>query len=132
MFPVEDIVNGFILLLESAEDIALDIPDAANELALFLARAIIDNILSPLNLEEIDSQLKPGSIGSKIVCMACSLLGAFLVGECILRCWGGGTSWEVEDAVPIPVGLLPTRDRNYYSITGDQAKYEHVRTTECG
>ena len=32
MFPVEDIVNGFILLLESAEDTALDIPDAANEL----------------------------------------------------------------------------------------------------
>ena len=36
VFPVEDIVNGFVLLLESTEDTALDIPDAANKLALFL------------------------------------------------------------------------------------------------
>ena len=42
MFPVEDNVNGFILLLESAEDTTLDIPNAANELALFLARVVID------------------------------------------------------------------------------------------
>ena len=62
--------------------------------------------------------------------MARSLLGAHLAGDCILRCWCGGTGWAVEDAVPIPVGLLPTRDRNYYSITGEQAKYEHVTTTE--
>ena len=55
VFQVEDIVNGFILLLESIEDTALDIPDATNELALFLARAIIDDILGPLNLEEINS-----------------------------------------------------------------------------
>ena len=64
--------------------------------------------------------------------MAHSLLGAFLAGERILRCWGGGTGWAVEDSVPIPMGLLPTRDRNYYGITGDWAKYEHVTTTECG
>ena len=55
VFSVEYIVNGFILLLESIEDTALDIPDAENELALFLARAVIDNILAPLNLEEINS-----------------------------------------------------------------------------
>ena len=55
VFPVEDIVNGFILLLESIEDIALHILDATNELALFLARAVIDDILAPLNLEEINS-----------------------------------------------------------------------------
>jgi hypothetical protein len=98
VFPVEDIVNGFVLLLESAEDTALDIPFAANELALFLARAVIDDVLAPLNLEEIDNQLNPGSIGSEIVHMARSLLAARLAGERILRCWGGGTGWAVEDA----------------------------------
>ncbi|KAH9310627.1 hypothetical protein KI387_025662 [Taxus chinensis] len=98
VFPVEDIVSGFILLLESAEDTALDIPDASNELALFLARAVIDDILAPLNLEEIKSQLKPGSIGNEIVHVARSLLSARLAGERILRCWGGGTGWAVEDA----------------------------------
>ena len=85
-----------------------------------MARAIIDDILASLNLEEISSQLNPGSIGSEIVHMACSLLCACLAGERILRCWGGGTGWAVEDALPIPVGLLPTRDRNYYSITGER------------
>eukprot|EP01018_Ginkgo_biloba_P010374 Gb_01138 [translate_table: standard] len=98
VIPVEDIVNGFVLLLETAEDTALDIPDAANELGLFLARAVIDDVLAPLNLEEISSQLRPGSIGSEIVHMARSLLAARLAGERILRCWGGGTGWAVEDA----------------------------------
>ena len=51
VFPVEDIVNGFILLLESIEDTALDILNATNELALFLSRAVINDILAPLNLE---------------------------------------------------------------------------------
>eukprot|EP00252_Welwitschia_mirabilis_P010638 TRINITY_DN2402_c0_g1_i3.p1 TRINITY_DN2402_c0_g1~~TRINITY_DN2402_c0_g1_i3.p1 ORF type:complete len:701 (+),score=193.55 TRINITY_DN2402_c0_g1_i3:294-2396(+) len=98
VFTVEDIVNGFVLLLESAEDTALDIPGAANELALFLARAVVDDVLAPLNLEEINRQLKPGSIGSEIVRMSRSLLAARLAGERILRCWGGGTGWAVDDA----------------------------------
>ncbi|KAG8388513.1 hypothetical protein BUALT_Bualt02G0133400 [Buddleja alternifolia] len=69
IISTEDIVNGFVLLLESAEDTALDILDASNELAFFLARAVIDEVLAPLNLEEIAN-----------------------------RCWGGGTGWAVEDA----------------------------------
>ncbi|KAJ6339676.1 hypothetical protein OIU77_007588 [Salix suchowensis] len=59
--------------LESAEDTALDILDASNELALFLARAVIDDVLVPLNLEEIGSKLQP-------------------------NCSGSGTGWAVEDA----------------------------------
>eukprot|EP00252_Welwitschia_mirabilis_P010636 TRINITY_DN2402_c0_g1_i1.p1 TRINITY_DN2402_c0_g1~~TRINITY_DN2402_c0_g1_i1.p1 ORF type:complete len:712 (+),score=190.22 TRINITY_DN2402_c0_g1_i1:189-2324(+) len=98
VLPVEDIVHGFLLLLESAEDTVLDIPVAGNELALFLARAVIDDILAPLDLEEIHSQLEPNSIGREIVRMSRSLLAARLAGERILRCWGGGTGWAVEDA----------------------------------
>eukprot|EP01018_Ginkgo_biloba_P024699 Gb_11642 [translate_table: standard] len=98
VIPVEDIVNGFVLLLESAEDTTLDILDAANELALFLARAVIDDILAPLNLDEISRQLSPNSRGNEIVHMARALLAARHAGERILRCWGGGTGWAVEDA----------------------------------
>ncbi|KAM7274303.1 hypothetical protein ACFE04_028967 [Oxalis oulophora] len=98
IFSSEDIVNGFILLLESAEDTALDILDASNELALFLARAVIDDVLAPLNLEEIDFSLPPSCSGSETVRMARSLLGARHAGERILRCWGGGSGWAVEDA----------------------------------
>ncbi|KAH7866373.1 hypothetical protein Vadar_019533 [Vaccinium darrowii] len=98
IFSTEDIVNGFFMLLESAEDTALDILDASNELALFMARAVIDDVLAPLNLEEIGSKLQPNCSGSETVHMARSLIAARHAGERILRCWGGGTGWAVEDA----------------------------------
>ncbi|KAK1271394.1 Eukaryotic translation initiation factor isoform 4G-1 [Acorus gramineus] len=98
LFSGEDIVNGFILLLESAEDTALDVLDASNELALFLARAVIDDVLAPLNLDEIEAKLPPNSSGAETVHMAKSLLSARHAGERILRCWGGGSGWAVEDA----------------------------------
>ncbi|KAK8923836.1 Eukaryotic translation initiation factor isoform 4G-1 [Platanthera zijinensis] len=94
----DDIVNGFIMLLESAEDTALDILDASNELALFLARAVIDDVLVPLNLDEIGNKLPPNCSGSVTVCMARSLVSARHAGERLLRCWGGGTGWAIEDA----------------------------------
>ncbi|KAK9108344.1 hypothetical protein Syun_024355 [Stephania yunnanensis] len=98
IFSTEDIVNGFVMLLESAEDTALDILDASNELALFLARAVIDDVLVPLSLEEISSKLQPNCSGTETVHMARSLIAARHAGERILRCWGGGTGWAVEDA----------------------------------
>uniref|UniRef100_A0A5B7ACP2 Putative programmed cell death protein 4 n=1 Tax=Davidia involucrata TaxID=16924 RepID=A0A5B7ACP2_DAVIN len=98
IFSTEDIVNGFVMLLESAEDTALDILDASNELAYFLARAVIDDVLAPLNLEEIGSRLASNCSGSETVHMARSLIAARHAGERILRCWGGGTGWAVEDA----------------------------------
>ncbi|XP_042464834.1 MA3 DOMAIN-CONTAINING TRANSLATION REGULATORY FACTOR 1-like [Zingiber officinale] len=98
MFSRDDIVKGFIMLLESAEDTALDILDASNELALFLARAVIDDVLAPLNLEEISNKLPPNCSGSETVHMARSLISARYAGERLLRCWGGGTGLAVEDA----------------------------------
>ncbi|KAJ8752055.1 hypothetical protein K2173_001082 [Erythroxylum novogranatense] len=98
IFSTEDIVNGFVMLLESAEDTALDILDASDELSLFLARAVIDDVLAPLNLEEIGSRLPSNCSGSETVNVARSLIAARHAGERILRCWGGGTGWAVEDA----------------------------------
>ncbi|KAE8720498.1 Tetratricopeptide repeat (TPR)-containing protein [Hibiscus syriacus] len=98
IFSTEDIVNGFVMLLESAEDTALDILDASTELALFLARAVIDDVLAPLNLDEIAGKLPPNCSGSETIRMARSLINARHAGERLLRCWGGGTGWAVEDA----------------------------------
>lgn len=101
-FPADDVVNGFTMLIESADDIALDIPVVVEDLAMFLARAVVDDVLAPLHLEEIGGgSLKPDSVGSKVLKMAKSLLNARLSGERILRCWGGGGSytngWAIED-----------------------------------
>lgn len=69
---------------------------------MFLARAVVDEVLAPQHLEEIGTQcLGPGSVGSKVLRMTKSLLKARLAGERILRCWGGGGSsrsgWAFED-----------------------------------
>lgn len=101
-FSSDDVVSGFVLLIEAAEDTALDIPAVVEDLAMFLARAVVDEVLAPLHLEEIGSQCTGHiSIGSKVLQMAHSLLRARLSGERILRCWGGGgssrTGWEIED-----------------------------------
>ncbi|KAL5973817.1 MA3 DOMAIN-CONTAINING TRANSLATION REGULATORY FACTOR 2 [Asimina triloba] len=102
-FPADDVVNGFLMLIESAEDAALDIPGVVEDLAMFLARAIVDEVLAPLHLEEIGCQCTggPDSVGAKVLKMAGALLRARLSGERILRCWGGGgssrTGWDFED-----------------------------------
>ncbi|KAI3860108.1 hypothetical protein MKX03_033808 [Papaver bracteatum] len=70
IFSSEDTVCGFVLLLETADDTALDVLDASNELALFLARAVIDDVLIPFNLEEICSKLPPNCSGAETVHMA--------------------------------------------------------------
>lgn len=101
--PADDVVNGFVMLIESADDTALDNPVVVEDLAMFLARAVVDEVLAPQHLEEIGSQfLGAESIGSKVLQMAKSLLNARLSGERILRCWGGGggssrPGWAVED-----------------------------------
>lgn len=102
-FPSDDVVNGFVMLIESAEDTALDNPVVVEDLAMFLARAVVDEVLAPQHLEEIWSHcLGQEKIGSKVLQMAKSLLKARLSGERILRCWGGGggsnrPGWAVED-----------------------------------
>ncbi|KAF6169365.1 hypothetical protein GIB67_016535 [Kingdonia uniflora] len=96
IFSAEDIVNGFVMLLDSAEDTALDILDASNELALFLARAVIDNDMVPSNLREISSKLQPNCNGPETVHITCSLVATGHAGE--RRFWGGSTGWSVEYA----------------------------------
>ncbi|KAJ3675478.1 hypothetical protein LUZ60_004520 [Juncus effusus] len=98
LFNSEEIVKGFVMLLRSAQDISLDILNAQNELALFLARAVIDEVLVPFNLEEISKKLGSDSSASETVRLARQLASARHAGERILRCWGGGTGWQVEDA----------------------------------
>lgn len=110
-FPADDVVNGFVMLIESADDTALDNPVVVEDLAMFLARVVVDEVLAPQHLEEIGTQcIGPDSIGSKVLQMAKSLLKARLSGERILRCWGGGgssrTGWEIEDVKAKIINLL--------------------------
>lgn len=99
-FPADDVVNGFVILIEAAEDTALDNPLVVEDLAMFLARSVVDEVLAPQHLEEIGSQCsRPESLGGRVHQMTKSLLNAQLAGERILRCWGGGGTGRLGCAV---------------------------------
>ncbi|KAI5072643.1 hypothetical protein GOP47_0012749 [Adiantum capillus-veneris] len=115
-----DVVEAFVMLLEAAEDTALDIPDAANQLSLFLARAVVDDILAPCDLDEINEQLGAGSLGVEIVHMAKAVMAPRHAGERVLRCWGGGSGWPMEDAKDKIIKLLEE-----YEAGGDLAEACH-------
>lgn len=90
-FPAKDVRKAFSMLIESADDTALDNPVVVEDLAMFLARAVVDEVLAPRDLDELLSQT-PGwsTVGEKVIQTAKTLLKARLSGERILRCWGGG------------------------------------------
>ncbi|KAF3796600.1 Programmed cell death protein 4 [Nymphaea thermarum] len=109
VFSVADVVAGFLKLLESAEDTALDVLNASNELALFIARAVVDEVLAPANLDEMESKLASISSATETVRAARTLVSAPHASERILRCWGAGggtTGMAVDDAKDKIVKLL--------------------------
>jgi programmed cell death protein 4 len=67
VIPIASIARVFTMLLHSAEDMALGIPCAANELALFLACVVVEDIVAPLYLQEINEQLAKGCLGREMV-----------------------------------------------------------------
>lgn len=49
------------------QDTALDCPDAATCMALFLARMVVDHVLPPPYLEQLLPSLTDGSLGVSVV-----------------------------------------------------------------
>ena len=49
------------------QDLELDIPDAAHFVALFLGRAIVDEVLAPAFLTKVLQRLRDDSLGIQIV-----------------------------------------------------------------
>jgi hypothetical protein len=61
---MDDIIKGFVMLLQFVEDTTLDIVDS--ELALFVDMAAIDEVLIPLNLDKISNKLCPTTVVVKL------------------------------------------------------------------
>lgn len=59
MITHNKIVEGFTTLLERIEDLKLDIPSAPEYLSMFLARAVVDDLLPPafLSSDSADVEL---------------------------------------------------------------------------
>lgn len=93
MLTTTDIQKGFKRLFEAASDLELDTPNTRNLLAIFLARAVVDEILPPIFL------LNPMvmKIGDDIVENAKKKLSIYHGTARLEKGWGPGDGRPVEE-----------------------------------
>lgn len=101
IFTTEDVMTGFSMLLDSIDDTALDILDASDKLAMFLARAIRDEVLAPVHLDLLNEKHSESSTAGKTIALARNLAFSPHAGERLERCWGGSADClqDVKDKI---------------------------------
>lgn len=85
----EQMKKGFVNLVESVDDLKLDVPGAADLVSLFVARAVVDDILAPSVVSKLASNGEEGSI-CEIQEKVQMHLSARHCTERLLRVWGAG------------------------------------------
>lgn len=85
--PTDQLQKGFKSLVDSIDDLVLDVPDAVDLVSLFLARAVIDDALPPAFVSKIPEV--EGSLLVELKRRAEGHLSARHSAEKVLRCWGG-------------------------------------------
>lgn len=53
MISGAQMAKGFRRVLDAAADLRLDVPEAPQQIAAFIARAIVDNVLPPAFVDDI-------------------------------------------------------------------------------
>jgi len=81
VLSTDQVAAGFVRLLSAADDLVLDCPDVVHLLALFLGRAIVDEVLPPAFLTQVCACV----CVSVCVCV-CVLPLAFLTQVCACVC----------------------------------------------
>mmetsp|Transcript_12322 Transcript_12322/g.22146 ORF Transcript_12322/g.22146 Transcript_12322/m.22146 type:complete len:142 (+) Transcript_12322:1096-1521(+) len=84
----QQVMKGFVYLVDGLEDLVLDIPNAAQLVAVFISRTIVDDVLPPSFLHQISPEANALSAEVRRSCE--SHLGARHAAEALLRCWGSG------------------------------------------
>jgi len=88
-----DLESGFELLLDSLSDLSIDIPDAKEMVGCFLARAIVDEVLTPAFV----SNRNNSHPGDDVVEKAVSLLSREHCTARLEKVWGPGDGRPVSD-----------------------------------
>lgn len=92
-FPLESMESGFNILLDSLDDLETDVPDAKVMAASFLARAVVDEVLSPAYMSEQNNN-RPGNT---VIEKAVSLLSREHCTARLERVWGPGDGRPVSE-----------------------------------
>jgi hypothetical protein len=74
--PTEQLSLGFTRLLSAIDDYVLDVPNAVHLATLFLARAIVDEILPPTFLTSVLDSLEHETLAIEVVRQTGRLLGS--------------------------------------------------------
>ncbi|CAI8593638.1 unnamed protein product [Vicia faba] len=92
------VYKGFTKLVESTDDLIMDIPNTVDILALFIARVVVDGILPPTLLKKQIANLPNDSKGAEVLMKAeKSYLTAPSNVEIIERRWGGSKNTTIDN-----------------------------------
>jgi hypothetical protein len=80
----EDVEKGFTILLDRVEELSLDVPDIFDLLPIFLARAIVDEVIPPAFLLRVGDT---SDLSSKVVKRAQDLLDMENANENLVDFW---------------------------------------------
>lgn len=95
VLTTEDMRKGFVDLINSLDDLILDVPDAADLVALFACRAVADDALPPAFLLRIEGE--PGSMAASFRHKCESHLNDKHFAERMDRAWGHGAGFKLEE-----------------------------------
>ena len=97
VYGSEQFFEGFIRVLKAIDDLALDTPDAASVLALFLARAIMEDVLPPSFISLLPPRLLASSQRARQVVASVETLMDTAGSARILNAWGAGAKSTVDE-----------------------------------
>ena len=87
LFSQPSIEKAFSVLLERVEDLFLDVPDILHLLSVFIARAVVDECLSPSFLSRVD--VDDRDLGAQVLRQVGRLLEGEGRWERMEKCWKG-------------------------------------------
>ncbi|KFM26575.1 Programmed cell death protein 4 [Auxenochlorella protothecoides] len=90
-----DLRKGFQAVAAELEDLELDVPGAADAVALFVCRAVVDDALAPAFLSSLDTV---GPAGEALARKCRAHLAAKHAAERLARCWGGTAGFDLEES----------------------------------
>lgn len=98
----DDMAAGFTILLESLDDLCIDCPDAKSMVGSFLARAVVDEVLPPAFLSDLNND----NPGNPVVERAVSLLSREHCTARLEKIWGPGDGRPVAELKKVMDDLL--------------------------
>eukprot|EP01026_Neomeris_dumetosa_P035830 TRINITY_DN2880_c0_g1_i2.p1 TRINITY_DN2880_c0_g1~~TRINITY_DN2880_c0_g1_i2.p1 ORF type:complete len:567 (-),score=105.96 TRINITY_DN2880_c0_g1_i2:477-2108(-) len=91
----DQIIKGFLSLLEGVDDLVLDVPNAVDLLALFMARAVVDDVLPYHFVFRLVAV--SGSRVEEVKQKCDTYLKGRHMEERLVRCWGAGAGMNIDE-----------------------------------